>query len=323
MKTIFSRKRLCQYAVGVVACLGVATANAATNIIYIIDTTGSTQFLIDDWKAEITSAETLTELKAVYPGARFGLVSHLDFPMNSHASPGEYAYKLEQQLTTNTELFSAAVNGLTSGYGGDTPESQLEAIYQTCSGAGYDLNNNGSYLDNGDIPPSNMGFVKPLPATEMTLIFHFTSPLVYHNYPEDLNYPDPGVVNRPATLSTVIDTIENECNTRFFTFVPANKPLPTMFASTYSFSALPFSYDIQTGDALNYSLMRVDSRASENPAEILAEATDGDIKYVGPNLEDLDVAIREVMRTAADPESPCDAGEKLIILPFGSYCVPI
>ncbi|WP_028884923.1 hypothetical protein [Teredinibacter turnerae] len=323
MKNFLSHKRLLQCAAGVLASLGVATASAATNIIYIIDTTGSTQPLIDDWKAEITSAETLNELTAVYPGARFGLASHLDFPMNGHAAAGEYAYKLEQQLTTNTAVFSAAVNGLVSGYGGDTPESQLEAIYQACSGAGYDLNNNGSYLDNGDIPPSNMGFVKPLPATEMTLIFHFTSPLVYHNYPEDLSYPDPGVVNRPATLAEVVDTIENECNTRFFTFVPANEPLPGMLASTFGFAAMPFSYDMQTGDALNYSLMAVGSSASENPAEILAEATDGDIKYVGPNLEDLDVAIREVMRAAADPESPCEAGEKLIILPFGSYCVPI
>lgn len=43
----------------------------------------------------------------------------------------------------------AALNRTTPGYGGDGPETDIEALYQLVTGAGFDGNNNGSVLDSG------------------------------------------------------------------------------------------------------------------------------------------------------------------------------
>ena len=43
----------------------------------------------------------------------------------------------------------AALNRTTPGYGGDQPETDIEALYQVVTGLGFDGNNNGSVLDSG------------------------------------------------------------------------------------------------------------------------------------------------------------------------------
>ncbi|MCY2963260.1 MAG: cadherin domain-containing protein [Planctomycetota bacterium] len=44
----------------------------------------------------------------------------------------------------------AALNRTTPGYGGDGPETDIEALYQLVTGVGFDGNNNGSVLDSGN-----------------------------------------------------------------------------------------------------------------------------------------------------------------------------
>jgi uncharacterized protein (DUF2141 family) len=44
----------------------------------------------------------------------------------------------------------AALNRETPGYGGDGPETDIEALYQLVTGKGFDGNNNGSVLDSGN-----------------------------------------------------------------------------------------------------------------------------------------------------------------------------
>ncbi len=43
----------------------------------------------------------------------------------------------------------AALDRMAPGYGGDTPETDIEALYQMVTGLGFDGNNNGSVLDSG------------------------------------------------------------------------------------------------------------------------------------------------------------------------------
>jgi len=43
----------------------------------------------------------------------------------------------------------SALNRTTPGYGGDQPETDIEALYQLVSGQGFDGNNNGTVLDSG------------------------------------------------------------------------------------------------------------------------------------------------------------------------------
>ncbi len=60
----------------------------------------------------------------------------------------------------------AALNRTTPGYGGDGPETDIEALYQLVTGLGFDGNNNGSVMDSGaaglastQLSPGNSGDV--------------------------------------------------------------------------------------------------------------------------------------------------------------------
>jgi hypothetical protein len=60
----------------------------------------------------------------------------------------------------------AALNRTTPGYGGDQPETDIEALYQVVTGRGFDGDNNGSVLDSGpaglattQLNPGNSGDV--------------------------------------------------------------------------------------------------------------------------------------------------------------------
>ncbi len=72
---------------------------------------------------------------------QFGLASFVDFPFPNwgSADTGDYAYRLDQQLTSDKATWLAAVNAMVTYYGGDGPESQYEALYQVATGAGNDV----------------------------------------------------------------------------------------------------------------------------------------------------------------------------------------
>ncbi len=56
-------------------------------------------------------------------------------------------------VASSTTGFSASIQGaldrMAPGFGGDGPETDIEALYQLVTGAGFDGNNNGSVLDSG------------------------------------------------------------------------------------------------------------------------------------------------------------------------------
>ena len=175
--------RLCTVllALFVLNTLGVQSAQAqARDIIFILDVTGSTGGLLPTWVTAMPGA--VAALQARFPGSRFALVSHLDFPFAPFGSPGpppEYAFRLECPLTLNTTPagpYFTALNALTNGWGADSPESQYEAVFQTCTGLGRDLNGNGLFTDLGDIAPTIMGWTG-----NPVAIWHCTWPRQFHN----------------------------------------------------------------------------------------------------------------------------------------------
>lgn len=69
-------------------------------------------------------------------------------------------------LPGSMTAIQAALNRTTPGYGGDQPETDIEALYQLVTGVGFDGNNNGSVLDSGaaglastQLSPGNSGDV--------------------------------------------------------------------------------------------------------------------------------------------------------------------
>jgi hypothetical protein len=69
---------------------------------------------------------------------QMGLASFVDFPFPYWGDPasGDYAYQLDQQLTSDRSTWTGAVNAMFTRNGGDGPESQYEALYQVATGLG-------------------------------------------------------------------------------------------------------------------------------------------------------------------------------------------
>jgi hypothetical protein len=112
--------------------------------------------------------EDLPIMKGLAPGifdrvragagfSRFALATHVDFPFPTWGVSGEYAYRLEQQLTPDRATWLAAVNAMRTLYGYDGPESQLPALFQATTGAGIEMptTTDGDYNDPGEIAPGS------------------------------------------------------------------------------------------------------------------------------------------------------------------------
>jgi hypothetical protein len=94
--------------------------------------------------------DDLPNIKAVAPGIwddivtagvtdlQMGLATFVDFPFPiwGSAVDGDYAYRLDQQLTDDKTTWTDAIDLMTTKNGGDGPESQYEAFYQLTTGAG-------------------------------------------------------------------------------------------------------------------------------------------------------------------------------------------
>ncbi len=75
---------------------------------------------------------------------------------------------IASDVTDFSTSIQAALDRVAPGYGGDQPETVIEALYQMVTGAGFDGDNNGSLLDSGpaglastQINPGDSGDVPP------------------------------------------------------------------------------------------------------------------------------------------------------------------
>jgi hypothetical protein len=105
-----------------------------TDIVFLMDVTGSTGALMPNWLAQIPAIAQAW--KDFDPNARFAVVSHADFPFAPHGAGGEWAYRIESALDPSLAVLQTALSGLTQKWGMDEPESQYEAIYQVADRGG-------------------------------------------------------------------------------------------------------------------------------------------------------------------------------------------
>lgn len=280
----------------------------AYDVILIFDVTGSTGALLPNWQANIKS-EVIDIFKKINPNTRFACVSHRDFPFSPYDSDTGYAFRLEAELNANTTNVLARLMDLSASQGGDSKESQYEAVYQSLKGTGRDLNGNGSYDDKGDIYPTSMG----IDTSTETQILHFTYPLEFHNDPFEPNYPYSGVVNNPASENDVIAAFAElgEDAATYWALIPE----PFLTSSAFLLKGSTALIDKQSGKPIKSTLSMA---VSSDPATRLAYATGGDVLPVGDDLGELKEAIKEVIRST----NPCPEGHTLVELPSNFICVP-
>lgn len=172
------------------------------DVVFLVDISGS---FTDDLPVLKANAPGLVQsVLDAAPGSRFALATFSDFPFApfGSAAAGDFAYHLDQALTSDTTAFLDATDALSTLNALDLPQSQYEALFQVLTGQGRDLNGNGIFTDLGDIPPSNIGAQADRPL----FIFLFTD-APFHDPDVEVDYPQPDVVT--AGRQDVINLLQN------------------------------------------------------------------------------------------------------------------
>lgn len=185
-------------ALAVLAPMTQSTAQAPTQWVIILDTTGSTGGLLPTWRTDMYP-KMVSLIESVNPTAKVALAEHRDFPFSPYGGPNDFPYRLVVPLgpiSSWATVFQPALDAMTSGGGGDTPESQMTALCLALNGGGLDLNLNGNFSDPGDVDPiDNLINLDPCQETAVIL---FTAPDNPHDPILEPNYPQPGVPNSQA-----------------------------------------------------------------------------------------------------------------------------
>ena len=122
---------------------GVTTSSACPLDIYIlIDLTGS--FEADVATLNEQAPTIVSTILADNPNTRFGLGWFQDYGYDPYGAYTDKPYVRVVDLTFDSMALFTDMAGLAIGYGGDYPESQVPALYQSVTGAG-----DGIYIPSG------------------------------------------------------------------------------------------------------------------------------------------------------------------------------
>jgi hypothetical protein len=105
-----------------------AIFSSAFDLVLLQDLSGS-------FSDDITIVSTLIPnliigVNSLQPNTPIGISSFVDKPVFPFGSSGDYTYRTDQPLTTDSAILQSIYNGLTILSGDDEPESQLEALLQ-------------------------------------------------------------------------------------------------------------------------------------------------------------------------------------------------
>jgi hypothetical protein len=134
----------------------------SVDVFMLFDDTGSFASFVPGIAALFPAV--VSDLETALPGVSFGFgVGRLeDYGGDGSGFSGETAqgrpFTLNQPIVTaataggsaaRDALITTALNNTAPGFGGDTPETDIEALYQVATGAGFDGNGNGNTTDSG------------------------------------------------------------------------------------------------------------------------------------------------------------------------------
>lgn len=141
------------------------------------------------------------DIIASTPDSRFALATFVDFPFAPWGGSGDYAYRLDQDFTTDRDTWLDAVDAMTIYWGYDFPESQYEGLYQAVSGAGRDVNGDLDYDDVGEIAPGLNAHFRE----DATKVIAITTDASFHEGGDyGYSFPYPG-----ATAAETLDALED------------------------------------------------------------------------------------------------------------------
>jgi hypothetical protein len=108
------------------------------DVMFLVDTTNSMQGTINELRQDL--AAIVDRLSAVGLDVEFGLGDFRDYPPPAGGGvAGDYPYRLDRRIGPADAALAAALSRLTANGGGDEPEAQLAALYQSTTGTGQIL----------------------------------------------------------------------------------------------------------------------------------------------------------------------------------------
>ncbi|HJH27351.1 MAG TPA: hypothetical protein C5S37_11440 [Methanophagales archaeon] len=109
------------------------------DVIFSFDLTGSMGGIIATAKSN--ASEIMTALNATGVDINYGVMSYMDYPhrydscgynrMYGSSASGDYAYSLDQSLTSNRTAVNDTINALTLGSGADGPQDYTRIFYES------------------------------------------------------------------------------------------------------------------------------------------------------------------------------------------------
>jgi len=126
---------------------------SVVDVAFLIDTTGSMSSTMSAVASEYSSI--VSELGAAITDAEYGVATFDDYAYGSYgySSSGDKPFILRKQITDSSTAVQSTLSSLPLHYGGDGPESSMEALYQAATGIGYDQDCSGTYSSSTDVPP--------------------------------------------------------------------------------------------------------------------------------------------------------------------------
>ncbi len=101
---------------------GRTTVPAATDVLFVFDTTGSMSGALSEAQAQ--AAQVMSGLSGRLPNLRFGVAQVRDYG----STP---VWRVEQTITSSQGAVQAAIDGLSANEGGDAPEAYGTALHQS------------------------------------------------------------------------------------------------------------------------------------------------------------------------------------------------
>lgn len=107
------------------------------DFIFLVDLSGSYSDDLPNFQAAALSIASA--VRGADPDSQFAVASFIDLPISPYGDAGDYTYRPELALTDDESAFAAAIGGLSTRSGNDTPESQLFALDRAARGIGLNL----------------------------------------------------------------------------------------------------------------------------------------------------------------------------------------
>ncbi|MCB9778289.1 MAG: hypothetical protein H6742_06980 [Alphaproteobacteria bacterium] len=120
---------------------------------FLVDTTCSMTSTAQAMAGEFS--DIVTTLALTIPDAEYGFATYDDYAYGSYgySSSNDKPFYLRTQITSSTSQVQSAMSSFEIHYGGDGPESSMEALMQASAGRGYDQDCDTTYDADTDVRP--------------------------------------------------------------------------------------------------------------------------------------------------------------------------